>query len=226
MTKRIFIWVAHPRAGSLNAGLAAAYAEGAEAAGAEVRVMQLSEMTFEKGFEGYGPKMPALEPDLLRWQEALAWADHVLVVHPYWWGGMPASAKALLDRALTPGFAYKYHARGVAWDKLLAGKTGDVVITSDTPPLIDRFVYGRPGLRVMANQILGFCGIKVRTKRQFGSVKLAGPRKIDGWLKTMRKLGAKAGAARPERTSSTIRKRGLPERSLAKSQSALSNRPA
>ena len=37
MTKKIFIWVGHPRAGSLCAAIADAYQAGAEREGAEVR---------------------------------------------------------------------------------------------------------------------------------------------------------------------------------------------
>ena len=106
--------------------------------------------------------MPQVEADLSEWQENLAWAEHVLIVHPYWWGGMPAKAKALIDRTLTPGFAFKYHDKGVTWDKLLSGRTADVVILSDTPPMLDTLLYRKPGRRVVTNQILGFCGIKTK----------------------------------------------------------------
>jgi NAD(P)H dehydrogenase (quinone) len=145
MPKKIFIWVAHPKAESLCAGIADAYQAGAERAGSEVRRMDLSAMAFDTAFEGYGPQndgsaMPALEADLQTWQHNIAWADHLFIVHPYWWGAMPTRAKAVLDRALTPGFAYKYHQKGVAWDKLLSGKTADAIITADTPTLIDTLV--------------------------------------------------------------------------------------
>lgn len=192
--KRVFIWVAHPKASSLCGGIADAYQAAAETAGAQVRRMDLSDMDFTPAFDGYGPDAPALEPDLLDWQEAVGWADHLLIVHPYWWGAMPTGAKAVLDRALTPGFAYKYHARGVAWDKLLTGKTADAIITSDTPPLIDTLIYRKPARRVIKNQVLGFCGIKAKHVLQFGSVKTASPAKIDGWLTRAANLGARAAA--------------------------------
>lgn len=193
-TKRVFIWVAHPKAASLSAALADAYRQGAEAEGAEVRRMDLSDMRFDLNFDGYGPDAPALEPDLLAWQENAAWADHLMIVHPYWWGAIPTEAKSVLDRALTPGFAYKYHKRGVAWDKLLAGRTADVFVTSDTPPLIDTLLYWRAGRRVRKNQVLGFCGVKVRKAIQFGSVKLAGPAKLKSWVDRASRLGASAAA--------------------------------
>lgn len=193
MAQRVFVWAAHPRAGSLSEGLAEAYAGGAQQAGAEVRMLKLSDMAFDtSGFAGYGHANAPLEPDLQRWQEAITWCDHMLWVHPYWWGAMPAQAKAVLDRALVPGFGFKYRAQGLMWDKLLSGRTADVIITSDTPPLWDRLVFGLPGRRVLKNQVLGFCGIRCRSVVQWGPVKTASPQKVAGWLDKARAMGAAA----------------------------------
>jgi putative NADPH-quinone reductase len=193
MTQRIFIWVAHPKSGSLCESIADAYQDGAIQAGAEIRRMNLSDMTFDAAFDGYtGAK--DLEPDLQAWQDAISWADHLFFIHPYWWGAMPTRAKAVLDRALLPGFAYKYHSRGVKWDKLLAGKTADAIITSDTPPLIDTLIYRKPARRVLKNQVLGFCGVKVRKVLQFGSVKMATPTKIDNWISRAGRMGQRAAS--------------------------------
>jgi putative NADPH-quinone reductase len=192
MPRKIFIWVAHPRAASLCAALADAYQEGATEAGATIRRMDLNAMRFDPHFEGYGPDMPALEPDLLEWQENIAWADHLLIVHPYWWGAMPARAKAVLDRALTSGFGFKYHKRGMGWDKLLTGRTADAILTSDTPTLIDTLLYLKPPRRVIRNQVLKFCGIRPRKVVQFGSVKLSDASKRARWIERARRMGRTA----------------------------------
>lgn len=189
MTRKIFIWVAHPNPNSLCAALADAYAKGAAGQGADVRRMDLSDMTFDPGETN---PQATLEPDLRAWQDNVAWADHLLIVHPYWWGAMPTHAKAVLDRALTSGFGFRYHGRGMGWDKLLTGRTADAFITSDTPPLLDTLLYRKPGRRVLRNQVLGFCGIKARKILQFGSVKLADPAKITGWLTRAETLGQSA----------------------------------
>ena len=107
---------------------------------------------------------------------------------------MPTKAKAVLDRALEPGFGFEYHSRGVKWDKLLTGKSADAIITSDTPPLIDTLIYRKPARRVMKNQVLGFCGIKARNIVQFGSVKTASDQKILGWIDHAERMGASAAA--------------------------------
>lgn len=194
MPKKVFIWVAHPRPGSLSEAMANAYETGVTESGAQVRRMDLCNMNFEMNFEGYADDAPELEPDLAAWQDSVRWADHLLVVHPYWWGAMPSKAKAVLDRALTPGFGFKYHQKGTGWDKLLTGRTADVFVTSDTPPLLDTFLYWKPARRVIKNQVLGFCGIATRNVIQFGSVKQAKPGKIEAWLSRAARLGTKAAA--------------------------------
>ncbi len=193
MARRVFVWAAHPRAGSLCEGLAQAYADGARDEGADVRLLKLSEMAFDVGgFAGYGAPNPPLEPSLQAWQEATTWCEHMLWVHPYWWGAMPAQAKAVLDRALVPGFGFKYRDKGLLWDKLLTGRSADVIITSDTPPLWDTLVYGRPGRRVARNQVLSFCGVRCQQVRQWGPVKTATPEHRAAWVAEAHRMGRAA----------------------------------
>ncbi len=195
MAKRIFIWVAHPRAGSLCASMADAYAAEAKKNGAEVRRMDLSDMQFAADFEGYTGRRKELEPDLVAWQEGIKWAEHVVFLHPYWWGAMPAQAKAVLDRALVPGFGFNYiDGKLMTWDKYLTGKTADAIITSDTPPWLDTLVYRRPARRVIRNQVFKFVGMVPRKIVQFGSVKMANHAKIAGWINSAGRLGSTAAA--------------------------------
>ncbi|MEI4196385.1 NAD(P)H-dependent oxidoreductase [Roseovarius sp. E0-M6] len=190
MSRKIFIWVAHPKPASLCAALADAYEAGARSEGADIRRLDLADMDFNGSTEV--AKHSPLESDLIAWQEALAWCDHVMIVHPYWWGAMPARAKAVLDRALSSGFAFKYHERGMGWDKLLKGRTADALITSDTPPLLDTILYRKPGRRVLRNQVLGFVGIRMRKIVQLGSVKLANPQRLGTWIERAHTMGRKA----------------------------------
>ena len=192
MAEKIFIWSAHPRAGSLSDGLAEAYASGAGGNGAEIRIQKLSDMAFEADFPGYTGGRRELEPDLQSWQDNISWADHLFFVHPYWWGAMPGRAKAVLDRALLPGFGFKYRDQGLMWDKLLTGKTADAMITSDTPPWYDTLVYRKPARRVMKNQVLGFCGVAVKKVVQIGPIKTAPPAKIEAWIAKAHQMGARA----------------------------------
>ena len=105
---------------------------------------------------------------------------------------MPGIAKTLIDRTILPGFAFKYKSRKGGYDKLLAGRTADVMITSDTPPLIDALVYHKTARRNLRNQVLGFCGIKTRRILQFGSVKTSSDAALGRWIDKARRMGASA----------------------------------
>ena len=60
----ILVILGHPAAGSLCAGMARAYADGAQQAGAKVRFLDVGQLAFNPLFQGYGAVQP-LEPDLL-----------------------------------------------------------------------------------------------------------------------------------------------------------------
>lgn len=100
MGKRILLILGHPSATSLCAALADRYAQSALAAGHEVRQLRLGEMDFDPVLrEGY-QQIQALENDLSAAQSDILWAEHLTLVYPIWWGGIPALLKAFFDRVL------------------------------------------------------------------------------------------------------------------------------
>lgn len=58
--------------------------------------------------------------------------------------------KGLLDRILLLGFAFCYRRVNPLWDKLLAGRFVDVIVTMDAPPWFLRVVYGGSGIAPLA----------------------------------------------------------------------------
>ena len=195
MPKKIFIWVGHPRETSLSHAFADAYQAAAEAGGADIRRMNLHDMGFDMDLTyGYHARK-TLEPCLEEWRDNLTWCEHTFWTYPYWWGSMPAKMKGVLDRAFLPGFAMEYHDNDPWWDKLLAGRTADVIISSDAPGFFDTLKYGAPGRKQVKRMVLEFSGIKVRQMKQLGTVKTASDRKIQRWIKTAEKMGASAARA-------------------------------
>ena len=189
MSANIFIWVGHPRRTSLSHGLADAYETSAIAAGAEVRRMNLSDMTFDTDLtEGYHSRK-TLEPCLEKWRESTAWADHLVWLYPQWWGGMPAKMKGVVDRSFLPGFAMRYHDKGPWWDRLLSGRSADIFMTSDAPIIFDSMSYGRAAKNQVEKTVLNFAGVKPRKTFQFGPVKTASAKQVDSWLTTASKRG-------------------------------------
>lgn len=192
MPKKILVILGHPHSQSLCGGLTQAYEAGAYSVGAEVQVIRLGELTFDPVTPRYdAPTM--LDPDLQQLQKTLHWADHIALIYPFWWGGAPGPLKCALERVLLPGFAFKYHTKGLGWDRLLTGRSGELLETMDTPPWIYRYLNGAAGDRVIAQRTLEFCGVKPVRSIHFGSVRTSTPDIRARWLKKARELGAQAG---------------------------------
>jgi len=113
---RCLLILAHPRRNSLCGALFDAYAEGVRQAGIECRELILSEMRFDPNVHADSPEHQPLEPELVRAQSDIHWAEHLILVYPTWWGTFPALLKGFLDRVLTPGFAFR-HVTHDRWDK-------------------------------------------------------------------------------------------------------------
>lgn len=145
---------------------------------------------------GYKAVQP-LEPDLDHVASAIAACDHLVIGFPMWWGSEPAQLKGLLDRVLLPGFAFRYHKEDPFWDRLLAGRSADVIMTMDTPGLYLRFAYGNPVMRRWRGQILGFCGFKPIRFTKFGPVRQGGVEKnIAAWRGKVERLAESAPGLR------------------------------
>ena len=82
---RCLLILAHPRRDSLCGALFDAYAAGAHQAGVECRALILSEMRFDPNVHTASPEQQPLEPDPIRAQRDIAWADHLVFVYPAWW---------------------------------------------------------------------------------------------------------------------------------------------
>ena len=187
---RCLLILAHPRRDSLCGALFDACANGARQAGVECRELVLRELAFDPDVHAVSPEQQALEPDLLAAQRDIAWAEHLVLVYPTWWGTFPALLKGFLDRLLTPGFAFR-HLSEDRWDRLLAGRTADLVTTMDTPPLIYRWVYRAPGRQALARATLGYCGIRTARVDAFGPVAKSTPQQRLAWLARARASGAR-----------------------------------
>jgi putative NADPH-quinone reductase/1,4-dihydroxy-2-naphthoate octaprenyltransferase len=187
---RCLLILAHPRRDSLCGALFDAYTEGARQAGVECRALILSEMDFDPDVHAVSPEQQPLEPDLVRAQCDIDWAEHLVFIYPTWWGTFPARLKGFLDRVMTPGFAFR-HLTHDRWDKLLAGRTADLVTTMDTPPFIYRFVYRAPGRHALARATLGYCGLRTACVEAFGPVVASSPAQRERWLERTRLIGAR-----------------------------------
>ncbi|MHC8348647.1 NAD(P)H-dependent oxidoreductase [Pseudomonas sp. RT4P38] len=182
MGKRILVILGHPSSDSFCGALAERYAQSALRAGHEVRQLFLGAMDFDPVLrEGYQQAQP-LEADLRRAQADILWAEHLTLVYPIWWGGVPALLKGFFDRVFLPGFAFKYREGKAFPDKLLHGRSAHLLVTMDTPPWYYRWVYRMPGLHQIRKTTLAFCGIEPKRTLTFGPILGASASQREAWL--------------------------------------------
>ena len=187
--KKIVIINGHPNKESFNSALVHAYEEGALAQQAEIRVIPIGELQFDPNLQyGYQQRME-LEPDLIQAWDSILWADHLVWVHPVWWGGIPAVTKGFVDRLFLPGMAYKYRPNSVWWDKLLSGKTAHIITTLDQPGWYYRLFFGRPSVNQLKKSILEFCGIKPVKVTYVGVIRNSTDAQRTKWLDKIKSLG-------------------------------------
>ena len=189
--KRVLMILGTPKGGSLCHALGEAFAQGARSEGHVVRQLKLGEMQFDPVLRQGYDQSQSLEPDLLEAQRQIHWAEHLVFVYPVWWGGLPALLKGFFDRVFLPGFAFRYRGQSQAWDKLLTGRTADLLVTLDTPPWYFRWIYGAPAHRQMVRTILGFCGIKTRRLTEFSPVRPSSEEQRQTWLRKAELLGTR-----------------------------------
>ena len=182
MGKRILLILGHPSTKSFCAALAERYAQSALDAGHEVRQLRLGEMVFDPVLRDGYQQIQTLEDDLNAAQSDILWAEHLTLVYPIWWGGIPALLKGFFDRVLLPGFAFKYRKGKAFPDKLLNGRTAHLLVTMDTPPWYYRLIYRMPGLHEVRKTTLEFCGIKPLRTLTFGPVLGSTDQQRRSWL--------------------------------------------
>lgn len=153
----------HPDKGRLTTHLLNTYAAALPAA-AQVTRIAVRDLAFSPALRHGYKHRTDWEPDLRALAEVLDVCDHLVVAFPMWWGAEPAELKGLIDRLFLPKFTFAYHEDDPWWDKLMQGRSADLIVTMDTPPFVLRWYYGNPVIRRWKGQVLGFCGFApVRT---------------------------------------------------------------
>ena len=114
------------------AGLA--YAAGADSAGHELRFIDVARQPFDllRSKEDFEDNTPPLS--LKDAQEAISWAEHLVIVSPLWLGSMPAILKGFFEQVFRPGFAFLQAGGGTGdmsgarWTKRLKGGSARIVV--------------------------------------------------------------------------------------------------
>jgi putative NADPH-quinone reductase len=168
--------------------IADAYAAGALAAGHEVRRIDVAKLEFPllrtKHEFDHAPVPQALaEP-----QSCIAWAGHLVVIHPLWLGEMPALLKGFFEQTLRPGFAFPSAPNAPR----LRGKSARVVVTMGMPAAVYRWYYRAHGLKNLTRNVLGFVGIAPVRSTLIGGVEGLSATRRASWLARIERLGREA----------------------------------
>ncbi len=192
MARRITIIQGHPdpAGGHLCHALADAYESGAVAAGHQVRRVEVAQLDFpllrrQREFDAGEPP-----EGITAAQQAIEWAEHLVIVYPLWLGTMPALLKAFFEQTLRPGFVFGAKVRGRP-QKRLKGRSARIVVTMGMPAFVYRWYFAAHSLRSLERNILKFCGVAPVRTRLFGMAGGAGERRSERWLAGMRVLGGK-----------------------------------
>lgn len=179
-----------PRPDRLCAALAEAYAAGAAAVGCAVRRLAIGDLDFPFLRTAEEFSAPAPEGPIRQAQDDIAWADHVVIVHPLWLGGEPGMLKAFLEQVLRYGFALEPgHKR---FRGRLRGRSIRLIVTMGMPAMAFRLVFGGPSLKPLlpvAFLIAGFWPIRATL---LGGAGDASAKRRAAWIARMRKLGREA----------------------------------
>lgn len=200
--KRITVVIGNPRSGSFSHSLAESYLNSAREGGAEVKVIDLAASNFplmsldsHKAENEQPDSQLAISGDLQLMIDALKWADHLVFVHPVWWGTYPAVFKDFIDSAFLPGVAFKYRSDGSGWDKLFKGKTARIIYTMDAPSWFNRFWYRRPAENSLRYAILWYCGVKTIGAHNFTPVRKSTVEQRQKWVTKASELGSRDAKA-------------------------------
>ncbi len=190
--KKIFILSANPVKDSTSNILAKKYEEASKSVGHEVRMVNILDMDFDPVLHKGYTVIQDLEPDLVKFQENIKWADHLVFVYPNWWSTMPAKMKGLFDRAFLPGFAFnmkKDGGRGM--HKLLKNKSARIINVSGSIGYIAQRILIGDCLNELKNGILKSCGVSPVKVTFVGPTKGVTQSKKDKWFQKIEKLGKK-----------------------------------
>ena len=184
--KKILIIDSHPRDTSLVSSLADSYQAGAEAGGAVVTRLNLRDLEIDWTRYPWGRRNQ--EEDLIRSQEMIKEADHLVFAFPVFWGLYPALLKGFIDRVFLPGFAFESKGSGLPI-KLLTGRTARLLYTMDAPSFFHRFWYGMCVERALEKATFWYVGIKAKGRTSFHGTKNLTPAQVETWLKKAETTG-------------------------------------
>jgi NAD(P)H dehydrogenase (quinone) len=164
---KVLIILAHPNLESFNHAIGKTVADRLYKNGHEVKTRDLYQLGFDpvmtlEELKNYQQAGYQRGQDILAEQEAILWADHLVLVYPTWWWSPPAILKGYLDRVFTPNFAFSFDEAGTPKMSPLSGKTVSIIQTTGADETFVRSEQLDEAVKnLFSVGIFGFCGMEV-----------------------------------------------------------------
>lgn len=158
----VLIVYAHPNPESFNHAMLQSVVSGLESSGHKVNIKDLYAEDFDPVLRA--DDLAALQsgeipPRIKAEQEALLWAESLIIIYPLWWFDRPAILKGWFDVVFTNQVAFSFNDKGV--QGLLKHKKALVMITAGGT---EEYFHNTDAMHLIHRPVtdgtLGFCGIK------------------------------------------------------------------
>ncbi|MBT2162250.1 NAD(P)H-dependent oxidoreductase [Zobellia barbeyronii] len=184
--KHLIIY-AHPNAASLNFHLKQTVAETLKQQNHEVVIRNLYDLNFNPILsleDMSGQHMGEVSKDVKKEQEYISWAEHITLIYPIWWTGMPAIMKGYIDRVFSYGFAYRYDA-GI--QKGLLKKKQTTIINTHGKSQAEYESIGMDKALSLTSDtgIFKYCGLEVAQHFFFDQADRPSPERIQEWMEML-----------------------------------------
>ncbi|MFA5131726.1 MAG: NAD(P)H-dependent oxidoreductase [Candidatus Paceibacterota bacterium] len=182
------IITAHPSPAGHAHVIAKTYANAKKAKGHTVKIVDLYAKENREEFLTFTNIREMVPPTIQKtFEDQVAWAHEIVVVHPIWWSMPPAIMKNWVDLTFWVHFAYKFTPEGKI-QKLLTGKTAKIFATSGGPAWF-HYLPIMPLASFWKTSLFGFVGIDVVDMKICGNLdKWQGEKKEQHFQKFLNKI--------------------------------------
>ncbi|MBN2390520.1 MAG: NAD(P)H-dependent oxidoreductase [Anaerolineae bacterium] len=187
---KVSVILGHPDPGSFNHAIAGTAVRVLRENGHTVWFHDLYAERFDPLlFHREFPKGAILPPAIQQHCDEIAEADGIVIVHPNWWGQLPAILKGWVDRVIRPGVAYEFlegdSGEGVPVG-LLKAQVALVFNTANTPEQRENEIFGDPLQLLWKNCIFDLCGVPVFYRKMYRVIVTSTVEERRVWLDEVR----------------------------------------
>lgn len=184
---RCLVVVTHPRTESLTRAAFDRVVRGLQAAGHELRVIDLDAEAFDPRLTTFEREHhlghPSDRPNLSEHVDALRWAQRIVLVYPTWFSGQPARLKGWFDRVWMNEVAFHLPEDGTRIKATLRNVRRLDVVTSHGSSRLVNFVQGNGGRLTVLRTMRIMCHPLCRTSfTALYEVDHRSPEEFEDWL--------------------------------------------